>query len=393
MHGQRPVTRLFLVVPPAEGASGRPEPSVDALAGMLADDLAGRGVQVFRHVAGAAPEGSNRADVAIWLPDAQGRLPLPQERDAPARLHAAFCTSPDLERAVLARFDALLVPHESLVAPVRAAAEKSGRLAPEVVAVRLPAPAATSREAAKAARRMGTLPVVLVDVREGFEAGIERVVFQLALKSQPASVVLLVPHAERSRGRVRELCERHSVDAWLASGPDAFSSACPAVDLVVGRPSWVELLLLAAHEGALLWVGDDGSAPKPLLRALRTAGAVGEVTGVLQLAASLDGTLADLGGVRARGTALREQVIGETRGFLEALGSLTPRAAEPTGSAMWEAVGPHAKERHEGEAVVVEAQDADRPGADRAARIEDALSELKARMKDDGALKGGEAPR
>ena len=40
-----------------------------------------------------------------------------------------------------------------------------------------------------------------------------------------------------------------------------------------------------------------------------TAGAIGEVTGVLQLAASLDATLSDLGGVRARGTALRDQLV------------------------------------------------------------------------------------
>lgn len=398
MHGRRPVTRLFLVVPPAGGAPGRPEPSVDALAGLMADDLAGRGVQVFRHVAGAPPEGSNRADVAIWLPDPSGRLPVPQEREAPARLHVGLCTGADegrglAESGALARFDALLVPHETLVAPVRAAAELSGRPAPEVVAVRLPAPVAPAREGAKAARRVGAGPVVLVDVREGFEATVERVVFQLALKSQPAAVVLLVPHDERSRARARQLCERHSVDAWLASGPDAFASSCPAVDLLVGRPTWVELLLAAAHESALLWLGEEGAAPKPLLRALRAAGAIGEVTGVLQLAASLDAALADLGGIRARGTALREQLVGEARGFLEGLGSLTPRALEPAGSAVWEPVGPQAKARKDGEASVVEARDPGQPVGDRAARIEEALSELKARMKapnDDGATGAGE---
>lgn len=385
MQGRRPVTRLFLVLPPAEGAPERPEPSVDALAGLMADELAGRGVQVFRHVAGAPPEGSSRADVAIWLPDRNGHLPLPDERAAPARLHVGFCTGVDegrglTESGASSRFDALLVPHEVLVAPVRAAAEKSGRSAPEVVAVRLPAPPAPAREAAKAARRMGAGPVVLVDVREDFEATIERVVFQLALKSQSGAVVLLVPHGERPRARARELCERHAVDAWLASGPDALAASSSAVDLVVGRPSWVELLLAAAHESALLWVGDDDAASKPLLRALRAAGAVGEVTGVLQLAASLDGVLADPGGIRARGTTLREQLVGEARGFLDVLGSLSPRALEPTGSAVWEPVGPHARERKEGEEAVVEAREPGEPASDRAARIEEALSELKARM-------------
>lgn len=359
---------------------------MDALAGLMADELAGRGVQVFRHVAGAPPEGSNRADVAIWLPDPSGRLPMPLEREAPARLHVGLCTGAEegrgvFESGISARFDALLVPHETLVAPVRAAAEKSGRSAPDVVAVRLPAPLAPSREAAKAARRMGPGPVVLVDVREDFEATIERVVFQLALKSQSAAVVLLVPHGERPRARARQLCELHAVDAWLASGPDALAASASAVDLVVGRPSWVELLLVAAHECALLWVGDDDTAPKPLLHALRTAGAMGEVTGVLQLAASLDGALADLGGIRARGTALREQLVGEARGFLDVLGSVSPRALEPVGSAVWEPVGPHAKERKEGEEAVVEAREPGEPASDRAARIEEALSELKARMR------------
>lgn len=360
---------------------------MDALAGLLADELASRGVQVSRHVAGAAPEGANRADVSIWLPDAEGHLPVPQEREAPARLHVGLCTAVDegrglVESGAASRFDALLVPHETLVGPVREAAERSGRRGPDVVAVRLPAPAAPPREGAKAARRVGAVPVALVDVRDGFEANVERVVFQLALKAQPAAVVLLAPHDERARTRVRELCERHDVDAWLASGPDALATSCPAVDVVVGRPSWVELSLVAAHECALLWLGEEGAAPRPLLRALRAAGAIGEVTGVLQLAASLDAALADLGGVRARGTALREQLIGEARGFLDVLGSLSPRPLEPAGSAVWQPVGPHARERTGGEAPVVEAREPGEPAVDRAARIEEALSELKARMKD-----------
>jgi hypothetical protein len=385
MPERRPVTRVFLVLPPEPDGSGRPQLVVDALAGLLSDDLAARGVQVARHVAGSAPEGSARADVALWLPDAAGRLLQPQPREAPARVVAGFVVDPGVDRAQLARFDALLVPHEALVEPVRAAAKKGGRHSPEVVAVRVPAAAALPREAEKAGRKLGDLPVVLVDTRHDFEADIERMIFQLALHDAPAVLVLLVPHDDRARARARSLCERHEVDAFLASGHEAFATAVPACDLVLGRPSWVELLLAAVHGTAVAWLGDEGGAPRPLMRALRAAGALGEVTGVLQLAAALDGRLLDRGGMAASGTALHEQLVGEARAFLEVLGTLHPGSLELTGAAAWEAVGPHAKERREGEPVKVEARDVGQGSGDRAARIEAALTDLKARMRDDGA--------
>lgn len=384
MPKRRPVTRLFLALPPqGDGGPARPHASIDQLAGLIAEELFAHGVQVTRHVWGSAPEGGARADVTLWLPDEEGRVPTPDLRELPARVHVALATGPLSERAALSRYDAVLVPHETLVEPVKRAADALGG-GLEVIAVRLPARAPVAREAEKAARKVGSQPVVLVDAREGFDAEIDRVVFQLALMSAPATRVLLAPHTEAARSRVRTLCERHAVDAYLASGPDAFAAAVPAVDLVVGRPSWVELLLLAVHQGALAWLGGESGSYAPLVRGLRSAGAIDEVTGVLQLAAAIDRRLSDPGGVRAKGVQLHAHLVGEARAFLEVLGELSPRSQVPRGTGTWEPVGPHATLGRPKEQGVVEARAEGEAEDDRAQRIEDALSQLKARIQSEG---------
>jgi hypothetical protein len=380
MPERRPISRVFLVVPGSSGPGSRPDGTLDALAGLVSDAMATRGVQVSRHLAGTAPEGSVRADVAIWLPSGTGALPRPEPREVPARVHAGFVTTPDVDRAYLSRLDAVLVPHEALVAPVRAAVERALGASLEVIPARLPAQTPVAREAAKAARKVGPEPVVLVDVREGFDAIIERVVFQIALRREPATVVLLADGDDAARRRVRSLCARHDVDAWLAAGPDALASALPAVDLLVGRPRWGELILAAAHKTAVAWVGDDEPAAAALLSPLRRAKSLIEVTGVLQLGAMLDVRLTDRGGITALGTALGDQLTANPRAFLEALGTLHPRVQEPLGAAAWEPVGPRGERKAKKGAPVVEAKDPDELEADRASRIEAALSDLKARM-------------
>jgi hypothetical protein len=376
MAAARPVTRAFVVHPDGAGA-------VEALAGLLSDELAARGVGVSRHVAGTPPEGAARADVAFWLPRADGRLVPPVEREVPARLHAAFVIDPELDRATLAHFDALLVPHERLVDPVRAAVRRVDVDPPEVVPVRLPLAPSGGRAAARARRRLPDAPVVLVDLRRDVEAVAERALFQLALRRERASVVLLVPHDDSARERVRKLCERHEVDAWLTSGDGAVAGSVEAVDLFIGRPDWAELALAAAFSVDVEWLGEEGKAPGPLIAALRAAGALGEVTGVLQLAAAIDLRLSDPGGVSARGTSLRAQLCGDAAAFLEVLGTLRPRETPPTGTAVWEAVGPHRAGARHKQTAEVEARPQDDSAPDPAARIEAALDALKARMRDE----------
>jgi len=219
--------------------------------------------------------------------------------------------------------------------------------------------------------------VVLVDLRG--EPDIERVLFPLALRRERGSVVLLLPAGD-SKARVRELCKRHEVDAWLALEADGLVGSLDVVDLIIGRTAWAELALAAAAGAAVDWFGDAPASPGSLSAALRELKVLGEVTGVLQLGAGVDLRLADRGGIAARGTALREHLIGNARAFLEALSGLRPRETAPSGAAAWEAVGPHADRKAPKERATVEAREPGE-GADRASRIEAELDALKARMR------------
>ena len=186
----------------------------------------------------------------------------------------------------------------------------------------MPGAPLAQREAEKALRGVAGRRVVVVDVRpgpNGEDVDIERLVVQLALKSHEGALVLLAPHDERSRSRVRTLCERHAVDAWLASGPDAFVQSIPACDLFVGRPSW-RVALASMHRVAVAALAVDGKRGLvDALRAVRpgpTAGSavVDDVASTLQLAAAIDRRLADPGSLDTRGIGLREALFGARRG-------------------------------------------------------------------------------
>lgn len=382
----RPLTRLRIVL--GSAASG----AAEALAARIADALAVHGVQVRQQVHGALPDGAPRADVALWLPDLEGKNAPPDPRAAPARVHAALVVDPPGDGSAgkgLARFDALVVPLETLREPVRQALRRwSVREVPVVVA-RLPGSPLVVRESEKALRGVVGRKVVLVDVRDdrGGDADLERVVVQLALKSHEGAVVLLTAHDERARARARTLCERHAVDAWVASGLDAFAQSIAACDLFVGRPSWDELLLAALHKVAVCALPVDGK--RALLDALRTRkpALVDDVASVLALAAALDRRLADPGSLDARGTALREALFGADAELIEALAALEPLPHGAAAAAAWEQVGPHAADAPR-DGGVVDARDpaAPRPeGAggspSRAQKIEDALEALKQKMQ------------
>ncbi|MBI1947103.1 MAG: hypothetical protein HYS27_15510 [Deltaproteobacteria bacterium] len=377
----RPITRMRLVLP-----AGRP--AAEVVAARLADAFAVHGVQVRQQLHGAPPDGAPRADVAFWLPDADGATPTPDVRAAPARVHVALVVDPTTPPRPLARYDALLVPHEALLAPVEAALKKAGGRERGVQVARLAGDATAARDAEKALHGVAGRTVVVVDARgtnDGDREGdLERTVVQLALKAQPCAVVLLAPHDERSRARVRSLADTHGVDAFLASGPDGLAQSIAAADLYLGRPAWDELLLLALHRTALTMLPHDRRVA--LLAGLSSAPGrpVDELLGLLQLAAGLDRMVVDPGALSARGLALREALYQPERALLDQLAAVEPLPQGAAAHAAWEAIGPHAR----GSAPPPGSVEAREPGAaaepTRAQRIEDALSALKAKIATGG---------
>jgi hypothetical protein len=390
----RPITRIRLVLPSLGGQ--RASATVEALAARIADAFAVHGVQVRQQIQGAALDGAPRADVALWLPQADGATATPDVRWAPARVQVGLVVEPGSSPRSLGRFDALLVPHEGLRDPLRAALKRASARDVPVVTARLCGTPLMAREAEKALRGVAGRPVVLLDVREersgeadgALDGDIERLVVQLALMGHGAAVVLLAPHEERARARVRTLCELHGVDAWLASGADGLVQSLAAADLFLGRPSWDELLLAALHRVAVARLPMSG--PRALLDALQDhkpgGRHVDDVTGTLQLAAALDRRLADPGALEARGIALREALFGGERELLEAIAALEPMPQGALAQAAWEPVGPHAAHKAAAPAGVVEARDANAPPEPtRAQKIEDALEALKAKIATGGA--------
>ena len=384
MSTSRPISRVCLVLPAQKesGESRRPLPSLDAVADLMAQEMSRHGVAVTRHVVGAAPERGARADVALWLPGPDAALPAPSLKDVPARCHVGVLADPEVTALELDRYDGVLPLHPAFAEPARLAGERVSGSPLAIAAALLPGAPLNTREAEKAARRLPKHPVVVLDVRGRFDADIDRVIFQLALKNEPATLALLTPAEDAARNRVRALCERQGVDAWMASGPAAFAAAVGAVDLFIGHPSWDELWLAAAHQTAVTWLGGEGTRPPAIIAALHGR-ELDEVGGVLQLGAYLDRCLLDRGSLAARGTMLRAACVADARGFLDALGTVKPRARQPHGPSAWERVGPHAQETPGPQPGIVDAKaNGDAQGAqkDRAAQIEDALSELKARM-------------
>ena len=345
----RPVTRLRLLLPDASTSRtgspqshGRVPDAVDVVAKGIADALAGLGVQTRLQLQGAPPDGSPRADVALWLPDLHGQTQPPDPKAAPARVHVALLVDPTSSPRALSRFDALLVPCDRLLPAVREAVQKAQR-PPAVVSARL-CGQPPSTDAERVERGFSGKRVVVVDVRAGSAAGaeLERCVVQLALRENAAAVVLAAPADEAVQRRLRELCQRHRVDAWLASGPDALSSTLGVADLVVGTPSWDEILLAALYRTPLALLPPESGGHAPLAAALRDANVVDDVMGTLQLAAAIDRRLFDAGATAARGLALGEALFSTEKGLYDALASVEPLPGTHAPSSRWEPIGPHA---------------------------------------------------
>jgi len=369
----RPVSRVAIVLPPTA-------PVADALTDALAAALFAHGVQVTRHVRGASVDGGVRADVALWWPDPDGHVPVVDRARVHARVHAALLDGAPRDPSALATFDAVCVVHEALLESARLALAQAGVADGHVVHVRLPLSPSVARDVAKARHHVSGHAVVLVDVCDAFERDIERVMIQLALVGAPHVRVLHVPHDEKARARAREVAERHGVDAWLTSGPNALTGALVACDLFVGRPTTSTLLFAALHGVATVWLEGSGDARPPVESALVAARTVSTVDGVLHLAAVLERRLADRAGIDVEGTLLRAALVGEARPFIEVLGQLREHQSVPRGHLAWEAIGPTAG-ANKPAPVVVDARGADSE-IERAARIEDALRRLKERVKE-----------
>lgn len=388
----RPVTRLRLLLPSSK-SDPRSVATVELLANRVADALSLLGVQVRQQVHGAASDGAPRADVALWLPDVDGGTPVPDARSAPARAHVAFVVDPALNPRNLSRYDALLVAREELREPLRASVQRSGGREIPIVVARLAGDPLVARDAEKALRTVSGQRTVLVDVR-GLDEDLERVVVQLALMGQDAAAVLLVSHDERVRARVRSLCTRHAVNAWLTSGPEAFTSSIGAADLVVGALSWDELFVAALHRVPVAFLSLPGG--RALLDVLHAPSAarggmriVDEVAGPLQLAAGLDRRLSDPGALEARGIALRDALFGPERELVDALASVEPSPHGAPAAAAWEPVGPHALEPRSAPSAVVEARETHTPAEpSQAQKIEDALEALKKKLSGQDRTEG-----
>jgi len=356
---------------------------LDALSDALASDLLVHGVHVARHTVGATVDAGYRADLALWWQAIDGHIPTIDRTAVHARVHVMVIDDLPKETLQLLAADAVLVVHEALREPTRQRIVEAGANDPPVIDVRLPFAVSVPREVAKARHHVSGRPVVLIDVIDGFERDIERVMIQLALVNTPHVRVLHVPHHEKARARARELATRHGVDVFLASGAHALAASLPAADLFVGRPTTRDVLLAASCGVACAWLDGEGEVLSPVQRALRHTRTISSTEGVLHLAAFLERRLADRGGIETEGTLLKAALIGEARAFLDELGRVRELGALPRGQTAWELVGPSASEQKPASTVV----DARQPGdeVERAARIEDALRRLKERVREGNA--------
>lgn len=383
MTVHRPISRIILVLPAAD-ADGPPgaDPAIAYLVDLCGEALSGLGIEVERRVHPEEPGSSpvSKADVAIWFPGPAGQWVAPDRKRVVAKVHAAFAFGQVLDRRKMSQFDAVWVPDSGLADGVRAALGNISTELP-VLESKMPVQPTFHRQQEKSLRRLPDAPVILVDARHDFDADIERLVIQTGLVQGPATRVLLAPHDKDARERVRTLCDRHGVDAFLASGDDALIASLPAVDWVVGRPSWAELVLIAAHQVALSWVGPEPKGERQWLSSLRSRNLTEHVTGTLHLAAIVDQKLRDPGGIRARGVMLKDHMIGTPRSFALALAKISPRVRAPTGSAAWSAVGPQAAQRNDVVQTHVAAREGHESPLDQAQQIENALRDLRSRIE------------
>lgn len=389
----RPVTRLRILLPELSSstkAAGRVSDAVDVIARAVADSLATQGVQTRLQLQGAANDGSPRADVALWLPDAAGVTHAPDPQKAPARVHVALVVDPASPPRGLARFDALIVPYERMLPAVKDAAAKSSR-PPPVIAARL-CGQPPLKDLERVERGLAGRRVVAVDLRSGsaLSGELERSIVQLALRSHDAALVLCANADDAVHKRLRELCARHAVDAWLATGEGSLASTLGTADMVFAAPSWDELLLcgLTRTPVSLLPSSSSSStslssAVTPLAAALRDGHVVDDVIGTLQLAAAIDRRLFDAGAAAARGLQLQDALFSTEKAFYDVLSSIEPLPGTAAPSSRWELLGPHAERAPSSiSSTPVPAVDPTKPPPPSPAqKIEDELAALKARLK------------
>jgi len=377
----RALARLRLVVPSATP----PREAVELVVRALSDALMTQGITVTHQLVGderrPPPSDGLRCDLALWLPrgapKANEVTPC-DPRVVAARAHAVLVVDPALcAPRDLARYDAAFVLTAGHVAAVRDLAGRAGRALP-VTLLKLAAPA-HAKDAKKAERGVnGVVTVVDLRTRAATGADLERTIMQLTLRSTTGALVLATGDDDEQRRRTRALCERHALAAWIASGDDGMAQALGVADVAVGALDWSELIVAAVAGTAVVTIANTDRADA-LASALRDAGAVVELPGTLQLAATLDRKLSDLGGLAADGLRLKDALLQPARALHDALRDVEPLPSVTDGGG-WEAVGPLAAAAPQ---TVVASVDPRAAGPSTAQRVEDALAALKARLKDE----------
>lgn len=372
-----------MILPPSE-APGTPRvsPCLEEVAASVAEALQAQGLSVATCVRGGPAIAGPRADVALWWCDVGGPSEAHELRAYPSRVHLALMPGLPPSRRALAPFDGVLLTHTGgELHPGPAGPRDHEGLS--VCRVRLPMHVRARNEAEKRARKLGTKPCFLVDMRDDFDARAERIVFQLALTRTPITYVLWVPHDERARARVRDLCDRHGLAAWMISGAAAFVDAIPSVDVVIGRLSPMELVWLAAHRVA--WVRTDEQSTRPVTPSALPAvsHATAAPTSVLQWSAFLERYVEDPGRAQAQGIGLQSELIGEASRFVDALSEMAPRPDRLALRSPFEPVGPRRRTRA-GEDLHPPAPAGAPEGSNEADRIEAALQSLKEKLRNEG---------
>jgi hypothetical protein len=383
MTVRQTISRISFVLPHiSEDVSGADPNYSDPCQDMIVDALTRavrvRGVQVERHQLGRTSHGGGRADLAIWFPMSDGRIPKLDRREISADFHAVYAVHLKADTERLLDFDQVLVHHSALQEPLdEIIADASTG---DQKSTLMPLPLVLAKGTISDHEKTENGPVVMLDLRQDYEQHIERVVFQVALAKHELTPVFLVPHDSRSRHRLRTLCERHGVPGFMVSGPEAITDSLWQIDDFIGRPQWAELLVLALTETSCAYWDIESSTEDPVIADLLEQRAMGRVSGILQLAIALDRRVSDPGGLVAQGTVLKSKMIGDTKRFLDAAAQIHGQPAAQKRQNSWEPVGPKTESGSINAPSAVDARDQDSQSPDPGRGVEQALMDLKRKL-------------
>lgn len=385
MLDHQTISRLSFVLPAvpktlSDAPASHSDPCQEVLVDAIGRAVRPKGVQLERHFLGRTGHGGVRSDLAIWLPDSEGRIVDVDRHEISADFHGVYV--PNLEGALerVTGYDILFVHHETMKHALHSALQRSS--ISDCLIVCNPFSVAGQRAVQNRASKNILNPelTVMIDVREDFELLIERTVFQLALTKSEINPVFLVPHTSQARHRLRHLCERHQLPAFLASGPHAITDSAWDIDDFLGRPKWAEMLVLAMSQTPVAYWNTERSDADPVLQSLIDNRSVTHLSaGILQLAVELEKRYSDKGGVVAQGQLLNRQLFVEPKAFLDGASSCLSKSFPSRKRHQWEPVGPHVTAAP-ASANPVAARESNDAKTDDGSGVEAALLEMKRRL-------------